>query len=170
MSALSYIIDPGGAYDRPGINLQVFPDGDNALGAESLGINFQRLANNELAPADYDFRYKFSFDATMDSLKFHKLNGLLNLLQENANNLGQWEVVLYNLAEPFSEIGQSRSRYKVPSTAVITQEDLGDGFYFWQYWVAIQGSLKITKSQKYGGHFKVNLQFSEGTFLGSNLE
>jgi hypothetical protein len=170
MSALSYVIDPGGDYARPGINIQVFPSGQEPLEQESIGAVTSRLSNNELAAGNFDFRYEFSFDCVLSLANYNKLDATIRLLQNRVNSLDQWEIVLYNFAQPFTEVSTERSRYLAPGTSVITQEDLGGGFYFWEYWVAIQGSLSITSKQRKGGCYEVTLEFVEGTLLTSAME
>lgn len=170
MADLSYIIDPAGDASRPGINLQVFPSGETPLDNDGVDLATTRLANNELAAGDFNFRYEFDFDTVLTLQNYGKLEGLIKLLRSRVNSLGQWEVVLYNLAEPFSEISTSRSRYMVPGTTVITQENLGDGMYYWEYWVAIQGALSIRNKKRYGAHYETTLEFTEGTLLTSTME
>lgn len=170
MTTLSYIIDPGGDSNRPGINLQVFPSGDNPLEIEDQGLEVTRLANNELAPADFDFRYELAFETVISTLNYKRLSAVLHKLQNRVGELGQWEIVLYNLAEPFSEFAPARTRYMVPGTTVITQQDMGNGEFYWEYWVAIQGSLIVTEKRQYGAHQKLTLEFTEGTLLTAGME
>jgi hypothetical protein len=167
---LSFIIDPGGDASRPGLNLQVFPSGEDPLGDDGLAISTTRAANNELVPGDFDFRYTFEFDCVLTVENYGKLEALLRLLKRRVNQLGQWEIVLYNLAQPFSENAQSRSRYIVPGTSLISQEDMGSGWFFFEYWVAIQGNLSITSKRRRGGHYEISLAFEEGTFLSQAME
>lgn len=170
MPDLSYVIDPGGDPSRAGINLRVFPSGQTPLEQDGVGTVSERLANNELAPFNLEYRYEFTFEAVVTMADFGKLRATIQLLQERANQLGQWELVIYNFAEPFTEVGPGRTRYLAPGTSVITQEDLGDGQFYWEYFVALQGGLQLLSSRQYGSHMEVSLGFTEGTVLEASLE
>jgi hypothetical protein len=81
-----------------------------------------------------------------------------------------WEILIYNLAKPYSEVALTRSRYIVPGTPVINQIDVGNSYFRWVYWVAVQGELQINKATQKGVFFECDLSFFESTKLTSDLE
>lgn len=167
---LSIVIDPGGIPGvRAGINLRVFPDGESVGEFGSIGTDAERLASSSLSSGGFDDVYEFNFSFLLDNEDFSKFYSLL-LYNKNARKEGKsWEVVLYLLTEPFREISFSRTRFKVPSTSILEQVDIGNGLTRWVYFVALQGALSA-EFTRVGNKYKVDAFFKEGTFLSSSME
>ncbi len=167
---LSFIIDPGGIPGvREEINLQVFPSSEDIPQFQPYGSEGQRLSNDSLSSGGTKNLYEFQTTVTLEREEFTKLQSLLLWNQNRRQQNLPWEVVIYNLVQPFVEVAPSRSRLIIPETTVIDDEDLGLGLKRWEYWVAIQGSL-VGSFQQVGTLYIASLAFREGTFLGSDLE
>lgn len=172
MADLSLVIDPGGiAGIRPGINLLIEPSGNHPLESIEDGVNPERLANGNLSLGGFEERLEFECEAYLELGDYYKLKGLLNYMENARATGGPWEIVIYNLCDPFVEESASRSRFIVPSTSVISQELIAANpdIYRWVYWIAVQGGLSMD-SVRVGDFYKVNLSFIEGTKLTSDME
>jgi hypothetical protein len=167
---LSLVIDPAGVPGvRPGINLQVFPSGDSIGDFGPVGTQAERLASGSLSSGGFKQLYEFSTSFYLNGEDFDKLYSLM-AFNQNARELGRpWEIVIYNLVRPFSEIRASRSRFKVPGTDVIRSVTFGSGLMEFTYWVCVQGSMVMNWQQE-GSFYNCAISFQEGTFLGSELE
>jgi hypothetical protein len=170
---LSFIIDPGGLPGvRPGINLQVFPDGNVPLTLNtSESDSSSRSANGRLLSGGYSEFYSFSFEAMVTAAEYQKLKALYRWSLSRREQSLSFEIVIYQLAEPFTELSATRTRYKVPGTNVISQVAL-DGspvVYEWCYWIALQGMLKVTGEQV-GECYRCKFDFVEGSKLLSSQE
>lgn len=164
MADLSIIIDPGGSpTGRPGINLQVFPDGPEPLRWPQMGPQATRLANQQLSGGGFNELLEFSWTATLSESSYYQLKALVGWMQLAKSRLENWEVVIYNLAEQFVEVGPARTRLAVPSTPIASQV-LTSGWTQWTYWVALQGNL-IISPRRAGKFYQVEFQFVEGTKL-----
>jgi len=166
---LSLIIDPGGTTERPGINLQVFPSGDEPILNTFEGA-VQRTASGALLAGGFSDIIEFSIDTVLTASDYRALNALLTWSQQAKKTLQAFEVVIYNLIEPYSELGTARTRYLVPGTAVLDQEELQTGYYRWTYWIALQGLLYFDSVQQVGGCYQCTLSFQEGTKLTQAAE
>ena len=166
---LSIIIDPGGTPPRPGINLQVFPSGAQPL-QPVISNPPSRTSSAALLAGGYADIQEFSFDATLEYQDFMRLKAVLDWQDQSRRDLTPFEVLIYNLTEPFSELTTSRTRFIVPGTSIISQEDYGGGYFNFIYWVALQGVLVLEKSDQKGQCFEVTLSFFEGTKLLSSDE
>ena len=168
MSRLSLIIDPGGiAGVRTGINLRVYPAGESVAQFQEVGTPSERLANSGLSSGGFEDRYEFTTSFYLEGAEWIKFKSLLNWNKNRRLNGQPWETVIYNLVEPFSEIRATRSRMIVPSTAVISTTDVGNGLFEYVYWIAIQGAISANYVQV-GRMFKVDMVFQEGTFLSAS--
>lgn len=167
---LSLIIDPGGTGDRPGINLRVYPAGEQPLEYAGSSDTLRRTTNRNLAAGGYDDLQNFSFEIVLSTPDFIALNGLLNWSQQQKAKRSDWEIVLYNLAEPYSELALTRNRFKVPGTPLIDQQSIGGNYFNFTYWIAIQGSLQLTSKQQTGDMWRLSLTFEEGTKLTATME
>jgi hypothetical protein len=164
MADLSIIIDPGGSPSgRPGINLQVFPDGPEPLSWPELGPQANRLANQKLSGGGFNELLEFGWSATVSESTYYQLRHLSGWMLAAKSRLENWEVVIYNLAEQFVEVGPARTRRAVPSTP-ISSTVLATGWTEWRYWVVLQGNLLITP-RRFGSLYTVDFQFIEGTKL-----
>ena len=169
MADLAYIIDPGGIPGgRPGINLLVKPDGNEPLTWPSLGPDSLRLPNSNLSAGGFNELMEFSWSSTLDAESYAKLRGLNSAILAAKSQLQQWEVVIYNLVEPFYELSQARTRFAVPGTP-IEQTAAGNGWINWKYWIAVQGSLTVEPRQA-GSLYQVNFEFTEGLKLVPSME
>lgn len=166
---LSLVIDPGGiAGVRDGINLQVFPCGDEPLQWRTKGVAPRRTANSRLVASSWPSFLEFETEFALDATQLARLQALVDFNVNSASQLSTFEVVVYNLVEPFSELAPARTRFKVPGTNVITTESFGS-LTRYTYWVAIQGNIQITYRQQ-GTLFLVSLDFTEGTRLTASME
>lgn len=167
---LSLVLDPGGIEGvREGINLRVYPSGDSIGNFQPVGIQAERLANGSLSSGGFGNLYEFSTSFYLTGEDFDKLYSLL-AYNQNARELGQpWEIVIYNLVRPFTEISSSRTRFMVPGTSVIREVSMGNGLTSFTYWVALQGAMVANWVQQ-GEYFEVAMSFQEGTKLGSEIE
>jgi hypothetical protein len=170
MSDLSLVIDPGGQPGiRPGINLRVFPAGDAPAQFQQVGVEPERLSNSGLSSGGFEDLYDFTTEFYLDGPEFNQFMGLMAFLKNRRTQNLPWEVVVYNLVTPFTEMAASRTRFKVPSTAVIEQVALGNGLSRFTYWVAVQGAITANWSQ-IGSKYQVDMRFQEGTFLSAGME
>lgn len=170
MADLSLVIDPGGvAGVRDGINLQVFPSGSTPLKWQTKGVPVRRTANERLVASSWKTQLDFSTDFFLGAEDYADLQSLIDYNRAAASELGEFEVVVYNLVEPFSEIAEARTRFMVPGTSVISQIAFGGSLYRWTYWVAVQGNIEITTEQ-HGSFYQVSMEFTEGTRLTSAME
>lgn len=170
MTDLSIIIDPAGIPDiRDGINLQVFPSGDIPLVWERKGIEPRRSANERLIAKSWRTQLNFSTSFLLEAEQYADLQSLVDFNNTSASQLGQFETVIYNLVEPFTELSPTRTRFKVPDTDVISQIAKGEGLFRWTYWVATQGNIQIETQQK-GCKYAINMIFTEGTRLLAEME
>lgn len=166
---LSLIIDPAGiAGMRDGINLQVFPSGENPLIATDSEISLQRTANNSLLANSTRPVINFDTRFVLEQPDFNSLKGLYDYNMNASAGLNPFEIVIYNLVEPFSEIATARTRYRVPDTSNI-EEIVGTYATKFTYWVALQGVFNMDWRQV-GRLFEVNFSFKEGTKLTSSME
>lgn len=162
---LSLIIDPGGISGiREGINLRVYPSGSNPGQFQPVGPDAERLSNSGLSAGGFDYLYEFETTVHLKPDEFQKLRSLLAWNENRRIQNQPWEVVIYNLVEPFSEISQTQTRLKVPDTNILKQVPESFGLTYYEYWVAIQGALRATYTQE-GECWKVELTFKEGTRL-----
>lgn len=170
MADLSLVLDPGGiAGVRDGINLQVFPSGNTPLSWQVKGVAPRRTANEKLVASSWKTQLDFSTQFHLNAEQYASLQALIDYNNTAASELGQFETVIYNLVEPFAEIAETRSRYIVPGTSVISQTAAGGSLFRWVYWVAVQGNIQITTEQE-GCFYRVDMDFTEGTRLSSALE
>lgn len=168
---LSIIIDPGGVDGiRPGINVKVYPDGSTPLSYGSTSSGSERVANANLKKGGFNERLEFNWNSTVIESQYKKIMALNSFNIKAKAALEPWEVVLYNLADTYSEISEFRTRYKVPDTTVIQQVDLGMNLYLWEYYVAIQGALSISDIQRKGKLYRLTFNFKEGTKLLKDME
>lgn len=171
MSDLSIIIDPGGIQGiRPGINIQVFPQ-DTPMDPQNRGTDADRLANSNLTTGGLGTLFDISWTSTLSESLYYPMSGLLNYTKQARVNGEPWEVVIYQLVEPFVEESVNRTRYKVPNTDVISEEviDATTGLKRWVYWIALQGALEV-QTQRTGSCFKCTFNFKEGTLLTASME
>lgn len=166
---LSLIIDPGGAVDRPGINLQIFPSGQAPID-ESFEGAVGRTAAGALLAGGFSDITEFSIETVLAASDFRTLNALLTWSQQAKRTLTPFEIVIYNLIQPYDELGATRTRYLVPGTTVIAQTELQTGYYQWTYWVALQGLLYFDSVQQVGNCYQCTLSFQEGTKLTQSME
>jgi hypothetical protein len=170
VSDLSLIIDPGGTGDRPGINLQVFPSGSEPLNSRFNVGEPTYTTNRQIAAKGFDDKQDFTFSVKLELSDYYKLESLVHWSAAQKDARSDWEILIYNLAKPYSEVALTRSRYIVPGTPVINQIDVGNSYFRWVYWVAVQGELQINKATQKGVFFECDLSFYESTKLTSDLE
>lgn len=166
---LSLIIDPAGTIERPGINLQVFPSGGAPIDEGFEGA-VGRTASGALLAGGFADITEFSIETVLEAADYRKLNALLTWSQQSKQTLNPFEIVIYNLIEPYNELGAARSRYLVPGTVVLDQIELQTNYFQWTYWVALQGLLYFDSVQQIGACYKCTLSFQEGTKLTSAME
>lgn len=166
---LSLIIDPGGTTERPGINLQIFPSGQAPID-ESFEGGASRTASGALLAGGFADITEFSIEIVLEAADYRKLNALLTWSQQSKQTLNPFEIVIYNLIEPYTELGTTRTRYLVPGTTILDQIELSTGYYQWTYWVALQGLLYFDSVQQVGPCYKCVLNFQEGTKLTQAME
>lgn len=165
---LSIIIDPGGIPDiRPGINLQVFPSGSTPLQRDSETLP-TLTANQALAFGGFDDIQQFTFEAYLTATQFNSVQSLDSYNKSAKRSGDPFEVVIYNLVEPYTETVANRTRFKVPGTDILEETDLGTLTKF-TYWIALQGYLGVNWEQ-YGILYKTTFTFLEGTRLTSAME
>lgn len=154
---LSLVIDP------TGINLRVFPVGSKPLSFRLPESNNNRTANGLLITGgrrDYqDFECAFNLDAG----DFNKLRGLWSRLLDRRRKGLPYECIIYNLAEPYSEIASTPTRRFVPSLPAIQTGNLASNVP-WIYWVAVQGVFDM-EWRLNGDIAFIDFAFTEGTFL-----
>jgi len=153
---------------RDGINLQVFPSGENPLNSTDSDIAIQRTANNSLLANTTRPVINFNTKFVLEQPDFNSLKGLYDYNMNASAGLSPFEIVIYNLVEPYSEIATARTRYRVPDTDNI-EEIVGTYATKFTYWVALQGVFNINWEQK-GRLFVVDFRFEEGTKLTSSME
>jgi len=169
MADLSIVLDPGGVPGgRPGINLPVYPSGQEPIRWSSLGPDIQRLSNANLSAGGFSELMEFGWTATLEEADYNKLKALIVAIQQTKSQLKQWEVVIYNLTEPFVELGLARSRFRVPGTTIDTI-DMGNGWLQYSYYLALQGSLSITP-RRVGAYYVCDFEFVEGLKLTKEIE
>jgi|694.fasta_scaffold119887_3 hypothetical protein len=158
MADLRIILDPGGSEGREGFNIAVYPNGTTPLTVEqSSGL--ERKINGGLIATGFPDRLKYSWTSLVpDPADRRRLQALENWIKEAQMNRAQWEIVIYQLAEPYSEPGPNKTRYQVPGTTDLAQVD---GFNGITYWIALQGFLTFAKENFYTYRFT----FQEGTKL-----
>jgi len=154
---LSLVIDP------TGINLRVFPDGDTPIRLARPDFNNQRSANGTLIVGGQPEYYDFECDFFLQGSDFEQLRGLYSQKWALRSKGLPFETVIYNLAEPFSEIATARSRRIVPGTQVISTQTVGNLTRF-TYWIALQGVWDIEWVLA-GDAYQVTFNFVEGTKL-----
>lgn len=163
MSKLSYLIDPAGDGIIQGANLLVYPDGVAPYVPLEDQVSTSRTFNGGIYYGSIYPQLSYSLEATLTADEFNRLYSLINYLKDKAYKGLNGEVVVYNLAQPFSEVGTVRTRKAVPSTP-ITEENLGSAKRF-TYWIAQQGLLSLPSFYRYGNLYKVSLNFLEGSIL-----
>lgn len=167
---LSYIIDPGGiAGIRPGINLRVFPSGNQPHTAVYTPDVRSRTANSNLVIGEYNDLQDFETTFSLTGTDFAKMMSLDTYTKRRFNQRLNSEIVVYNLVQPYSEIAATRTRFKVPATDVIESVSLGSGLFRLTYWVAIQGTFQWSYVQK-GSIYECQFKFQEGTQLTASME
>jgi hypothetical protein len=166
---LSLVIDPGGSLDRPGINLQVFPSGSSPIDQSFEGAVGRSGAGALVAGGFADIT-EFTINTVLTASDYRALNALLTWSQQSKKSLNPFEIVVYNLIEPYSELGATRSRYLVPGTIVLDQTELQTDYYQWTYWVALQGLLYFDSVTQMGACYQCQLSFQEGTKLTQSME
>jgi len=164
---LSLVLDPGGIPGvRPGINLQVFPASDPI--SLEWGGTVSRLGNSNLSSAGIEERYEFTTKFFLKGLDFYKFRSLLAFNEQAKVNGDPFEIVIYNLYEPYSEISPVRTRFIVPGTSPIEEEPMGSTIR-WTYWVALQGHIQANTALK-GNFQEIEMTFTEGTKLTAAME
>lgn len=168
---LSVVIDPGGIDGvRPGINEITYPDGDTPINWKNIGTKGERIANASLKAGGFDERLVFNWSATVDQNQYDRILALISYNEKAKAALKPWQVVVYNLAQPYTEISESRNRYKVPSTSILEQTDLGNNMYLWKYYIALQGSLYLSNIKRLGKLYNLTFDFVEGIKLTKEME
>ncbi len=171
MNDLSIVIDPGGIDGiRPGVNVVTYPNGDVPINWQNISTSAERVANANLKMGGWDERLELSWSAALDYSDYSKIMALMSYNKQAKSMLKPWETVIYLLVEPYTELSDTRTRYKVPSTTVKSQEDLGMGVYLWEYYVAAQGNLKVSEVKRKGKLYFLSFNFKEGTKLTSDEE
>lgn len=170
MERLSLVIDPGGTPNRPGLNLRVFPSGDKPLKVTSQEWNVERTANKSIILGSLPAVYDFECQVSLKTHDYSRLRGLVDLLSSEASQYRSPEVVIYNLAEPFTEVSLERTRYRVPGTTNVWNEVLSGGYIRRVYWVALQGVLQLETDGQQGDIWECQLTFTEGTKLTRSME
>jgi hypothetical protein len=171
MNDLSIVVDPGGIDGvRPGINVVTYPNGDVPVNWSNLSTSTERLANGNLKMGGWDERLELSWSAALNATEYNKIMALMTYNKQAKSMLKPWETVIYILVEPYTEISENRTRYKVPDTTVKTQQDLGLNKYLWEYYVAVQGNLRVSEVKRKGKLYFLNFSFKEGTKLTSDME
>lgn len=159
LNHLSLVIDP------TGINLRVFPNGDSPIRLARPDFNNQRSANGNLIVGGQSEYYDFECDFFLqDGSEFEQLRGLYSQKWALRSKGLPFETVIYNLAEPFSEIAVSPTRLRVPGTNIISTEEITTSLDLFTYWIALQGVWDI-EYQLVGDGYLVKFNFVEGTKL-----
>lgn len=164
MTDLAVLIDP------TGINLPTYPAGEAPISYNASSATPNRTASGVIAAASLGDIQELSWECYINEAEFALAKSLNMKIEEAQRTFNNFEVVIYNLTEPFSEIGAARTRYKIPGTDIITQEDLGGGNYLWTYWIASQGLLTMTNVERMGELYKIKYDFYEGTKLTASME
>lgn len=158
MSDLRIILDPGGSEGREGFNITVYPNGTTPLIVEQSS-SLERKINAGLIATSFPDRLKYTWTSIVPNpVDRRKLQALDNWIREAQMTGREWEIVIYQLAEPYSEAGPNKTRYQVPGTDDLDQIEGFDGI---TYWIALQGFLTLTKESFYSYRFT----FQEGTKL-----
>lgn len=157
------LIDPGGTPPiRPtGINLPFYPEsqpqfldtGISVTGVNAGGASF--IGSGEQL---------YSFQAT-GMLTEAEWRSLYALYQWQIQNEATYEVVVYWLFDPLTEIAAARSRKPVPPPALNTAVSVGGGLSEFTYFPVIQGDLEVKGDLVGRDHYAVQLTFYEGTIL-----
>ena len=166
MTDLRMILDPGGSSGRPGFNIVTFPSGQVPLQV-STKTTLDRVINSALVATGFPTLYEYQWiSAATDLETQNKLAGLDWHIKNGQMRRTSWEIVIYNLSEPFTEVGTARKRYRVPGTTNIAEISLGSGLFQFTYWIALQGYLTMVKESFHTYRFG----FQEGTYLTSAME
>lgn len=114
----SLLLDPGGTppLRTPGINLLLYPESQLTPTQESL-VTSELSAFGQLITGTSGDRISFETEFQLPQSEWDQLKALKNWLHGTGGN---YEVILYYLWEPYSELGEGRSRAKVPDTTVST--------------------------------------------------
>lgn len=159
LNHLSLVIDP------VGINLRVFPNGDTPIKLAKPNFNNQRSANGNLIVGGQSEYYDFECDFFLqEEGEFEQLRGLYSYKWAQRSKGLPFETVIYNLAEPFSEIATAPTRLRIPGTEIISTEPFGSGLTRYTYWIALQGVWDI-EYQLVGDGYLITFNFVEGTKL-----
>lgn len=165
---LSIIIDPGGVIGvRDGINIQAFITAPITLRPDPLSI--RRTSNGNLLAKTSTRKYNFTTEFYLDQPEYLALRALYEYSLIQSSNAQPFEIVVYMLAEPFSEIVPERTRYMVPGTSVVNTTDMTNGLFEITYYIAVQGAFNMA-SEREGTKYKINFTFDEGFKLTSDLE
>lgn len=154
---LSLVIDPAG------INLRVFPIGDKPLAFKLPESNNNRTANGLLIAGGRREYHDFECSFNLDADDFNSLRGLWSRLLERRRKGLPFECVIYNLAEPYSELAPNKTRRRVPGTTDLQVGNLSSNVP-WIYWIAVQGVFDL-EWRLVGDLATVEFAFTEGTFL-----
>lgn len=159
LNHLSLVVDP------TGINLRVFPEGDSPIKLARPDFNNQRSANGNLIVGGQSEYYDFECDFFLqEENEFEQLRGLYSYKWAQRSKGLPFETVIYNLAEPFSEIASAPTRLRVPGTEIISTETVSASLTRFTYWIALQGVWDI-EWQMIGDAYRVTFNFVEGTRL-----